>query len=800
MDMLLTDLKQALRNLRRKPGYTFLVIGMLAIGIAVSGTILSLMNALLFRPLPVRDPQRLVRLYMKQEGRTERRISYPDYVDFRSTTDVFEDAVATTLVGVGLEASNVSQQTLGEVVSTNYFSVLGIQITPGRIFGSSEEKSAIISHRLWERIYSSDPQIIGKQIRLNGDLFSIIGVAPKKFSGTFAGAQIDVWVPITQMGWLGADVLTDRAGPSVQFIGRLKNGISREQASAALNSIALQLERAYPKTESKRTGVELIAATLLHGGLRKGVSIFLTLMLAVSGLVILTSLANVANLVLISAAGKRREIAVRFALGAGRFSIFRQFLIENLLLTLSAGVVGFFLSLWCGTIIHSLNPIPSIPLQFDLGPDPRVFILLVLLSTLMGVLLGLVPQLQFRSSSLLPALQTEPGRATSSREASRLRSAFVICQVAVSLVLLISASLFFQSLRNAQFMSSGFEPERGLAVDVDLKSAQLNEQQGKEFYRELVRRVSALPGVESVAFADLAPLDIATGRIPIIVGKQQPFQVSFNRVSADYFKTLGIRLISGSEFSALTERSGELVSIINETMANRFWPGEVPLGKSFQLKEKNRVVRVIGVAQNVKYRTIGEDPEPHVYMAFEQNYEPSMTVLVRTKSSPGLLLESVQREVRSIRPGIQGFFARTLEQHTSFAMLPARLAAWLSGIFGIIALILSVMGIYGTVGYSVAMRTREIGIRLALGAKPSQILHWILNQGMIITGLGLAAGLLLAFAATRLLAKFLYGISASDLPTFGGVLFVLSIAALAACYFPARRALRIDPAKALRDA
>jgi predicted permease len=793
MDILAIDLKQALRNLLRKPGYTFLIIAMLAIGIAVSGTIFTMMNALLFRPMAVREPARLVRIYMKQDGHAERRVSYPEYTDLR-TSDVFEDAIATNLVGVGLDST---QQSLAEVVSPNYFSVLGIQPNPGTDFGSSHEKSAIISNSLWQRTYSSDPQIVGKQIRLNGEVLTIIGVAPAQFTGTFAGARIDAWVPITQVRWLGGDVLTDRVRPSVQVIGRLKKNISRQQAAATLTSVALRLEKMYPKSEGKRTGVELVDATLLHGSLRKGISIFLTLMLAISGLVVLTSVANVANLVLISATGKRREIAVRFALGAGKFSIFRQFLIENLLLTLLAGIVGFILSIWCGTIIQSLNPIPSIPIQFDLGPDPRVFIFLVILSALMGVLLGLVPQIQFRNSSLLPALQTEPGRATSNKEGSRLRSAFVICQVAVSLVLLIGAALFFQSLRNARFMTSGFEPQRGLAVDVDLKTTQLNEQQGKEFYRELKRRLLILPGVDSVAFANLAPLDIATGRIPIIVDKHQPLQVSFNRVSVDYFKTLGIRLISGSQFTPSLEQNGELATIINETMAHRFWPQEVPLGKTFRLND--RVVRVIGVAKNVKYRTIGEDPEPHIYIAYEQNYEPSMTVFVRTKGNPALLLESVQREVRSIRPDIQGFFARTLEQHASFAMLPAQLAAWLSGIFGSIALILSIMGIYGTVGYSVAMRTREIGIRLALGAKPSQILKWILNQGMIIIGIGMLAGLLFSFAVTQLLSKFLFGISASDLPTFFGVLLLLSITAIVACYLPARRALRIDPASALRN-
>ncbi|MCI0417442.1 ABC transporter permease, partial [bacterium] len=313
-----------------------------------------------------------------------------------------------------------------------------------------------------------------------------------------------------------------------------------------------------------------------------------------------------------------------------------------------------------------------------------------------------------------------------------------------------------------------------------------------------------LPSVESTALGDLAPLDIATARTAILVeGHQsapgQPvFQTSSNHINAGYFKTLGIQLISGADFAKTNQRNSQLVAIINETMAKRFWPGETPLGKTFRLAAENRIVTVTGVARNVKYRTIGEEPEPHIYLPVEQNYQPSLSIFVRTSVDPARLLETVQKEIRNVRPGIQGFFARTLEQHTSFAMLPARVAAWLSGIFGFIALILSVTGIYGTVGYSVAVQTREIGIRLALGAKPSQILGWVLTRGMVLAGVGLASGLLLAFAATRLLSRFLYGISATDLTTFLGVLLLLATATLAACYLPARRALRIDPASALR--
>jgi putative ABC transport system permease protein len=420
--------------------------------------------------------------------------------------------------------------------------------------------------------------------------------------------------------------------------------------------------------------------------------------------------------------------------------------------------------------------------------------------------LGLVPQLQFKTTSLLPALQSEPGRATSSRDISRYRSIFVVCQVAVSLILLIGAALFLQSLQHAEFMDPGFHPEKAMAVDLDLKLSRLNEEQGREFYKNLVERVSHLPGVESTAFGDLAPLDIATARTAILLDGYQSapgqpvFQISSNYISAGYFKTLAIPLVSGSDFTVANHKNSQLVAIINETMANRFWHGQTSLGKTFRLAGNNKLVTVNGVARNVKYRTLGEEPEPHLYLSVEQDYQSSLSLFVRTSSDPARFIETIQKEIRNIRPGIQGFFARTLEQHTSFAMLPARIAAWLSGIFAIIALILSVTGIYGTVGYSIAIQTKEIGIRIALGAEPSQILKWLILRGMILAGIGLVSGMLLALAGTKILAKFLFRISPTDLPTFVVVLLVLAFATLVACYLPARRALRIDPAKAMRDA
>jgi predicted permease len=803
-----SEIKQAFRSLFRKPGYALLALLMLGVGIAVNGTIFNLANAILLRPLPVHEPDQLMRLYMKQDGRSIRRVSYPDYKDFGSQTQIFDASLATVLVAVGIDSDNIHQQTLGEAVSPNYFSVLGIHAAHGRVFGSMEtsgsSRAAIISHRLWKNSYASDPQILGRQIRLNGDVFTIIGVAPVAFIGTFAGTIIDIWVPITQVQWVGPDIQNDRVMPTVHMIGRLKDGVTAEKANATVSSIALRLEQTYPRSESKRTGAELVPATLLHGNLRKGASIFLSLMLAIAGLVLLTAVANVANLVLISAAGKRREIAVRFALGAGRFSIFRQFLIENLILTLLAGIAGFILSLWVSTILPSLNPVPTAPIEFDLGPDPRVFAFSMGLAVLMGILLGLVPQLQLKTTSLLPSLQSEPGRATSGREASRLRSGFVISQVAASLVLLIGAALFLQSLRNARLMDAGFRPERGLAVDIDLKTARIPEEKGKVFYKSIITKLKTIPGVESAALGDLAPLDIATARTGVLIDGHQSnpgqpaFQLSSNFISDEYFKTLGISLVSGQDFDPSIENSSRLVVIINETMAKRFWPDQSAIGQTIRLADGNRLLTIIGVARNVKYRTLGEDPEPHIYLPFSQHYQDAMSIFVSTTRDPARFIDVIQREIRNLNPAVQGFFARTLIQHTSFTMLPARVAAWLSGIFGLIALVLAVLGIYGTVGYSVAVRTREIGIRLALGAQPSQVLRWVLTKGMILAVIGLISGLILAFAGTRLLSRFLYGISPSDAFTFIGVGLLLTVTAITACYFPARRAVHINPAVALR--
>ena len=803
------EIKQAFRSLFRKPGFAVLAVLMLGVGISVNGTIFNLANAILLRPLPVHEPETLMRLYMKQDGRSVRRISYPDYKDFETASDIFDDTLATVLVAVGINSEDLNLQTLGEAVTPNYFSALGIQAAPGRNFGSSEEmvgssRAAIISHRLWKNSYASDYQIVGKQVRLNGEVFTIIGVAPASFFGTFAGTIIDVWVPITQVQWVGPNIQNERSMPVVQMIGRLTEGVSSEKANAAVSSIASRLEQTYPGSESKRTGAELVPATLLHGSLRKGASIFLSLMLAISGLVLLTAVANVANLVLISAAGKRREIAVKFALGAGRFSIFRQFLIENLILTLLAGVTGFILSLWISTILPSLNPVPTAPIEFDLGFDPRVFAFSMGLAVLMGVLLGLVPQLQIKTANLLPSLQSEPGRATSGKEASRLRSGFVISQVAASLILLIGAALFLQSLRNARLMDAGFRPERAMAVDIDLNTARLSDENGKLFYKSIVEKIKALPSVESVSLGDLAPLDIATARTGVLIDGQQSapgqpvFQLSSNFISAEYFKTLGIPLVSGQDFDTAIENSSRLVVIVNETMVKKFWPDQSPIGQSFRLADGNRLLTIIGVARNVKYRTLGEDPEPHIYLPFAQHYQDAMSIFVSTSRDPARLIDIVQKEIRNLNPAVQGFFARTLEQHTSFTMLPARVAAWLSGIFGLIAFVLAVLGIYGTVGYSVAVRTREIGIRLALGAQPSEVLRWVLTKGMTLAMVGLLSGLVLAFIGTRLLSKFLYGISPSDAVTFLGVALVLAFTAILACYFPARRALHIDPAVALK--
>lgn len=813
MDKIWKDLRYGIRLLAKRPLFTFTAVFTLALGIGANATIFNLVNAVLLRPLPVQDPGRLARIYGIQAGH-QGGISFPDFEDYRNHSRVLSGLTATRLVTISLQRSEGSDQLLGEVVSANYFSVLGVPAEKGRMFYADNDnvetgQAAVISYGLWQRQFGKDADILGKAVNMNGNIFTITGIAGKAFKGTFAGAFTDVWIPIRDAAWLGTEWRQKRDMPVLQIIGRMKGDTNLAKAAAELSTISTRLEKSYPDTNRGKS-IKLGPATLLHGNLRKGISMFLTIVMAIVGFVLLTACANIASLLLISTAGRRREIAVRLALGASRFALLRQFLVETTLLSLLGGAAALFLSIWCSELLLRFNPIPSIPLRFDFGLDYRLASYTFLISIFSGIFLGLAPSMPFLKSDLIHGLKNESGMSTRGYQGSRLRNIFVISQVALSLILLIGAGLFLQSLNRAASVELGFDPNHGLAMDLDLKSLGYSDQKGMQLYDQILNRMNRVPGIQTASLANLAPLDFSTPHTGILVDGYQPesgansIPVSYNRVSPGYFQTLKISLKGGRDFTERDRADSPGVVIINETMANRFWPNQEVIGKQFRLEGKAsaailpKTVTVVGIAQNVKYRTLGEAPEAHLYFPFAQHYDPEMTLLVRTTTDPENMLQTVQRELQSVHGSIQGFFARTLLQHAAFSLLPARMAATLSSIFGAMALLLASVGIFGAVGYSVAQRTREIGIRMALGAQPQDILNLVIRYGVQIVAAGILIGVFASVGLTRFASTLLYGIDPVDPLTFLSVSSLLLLVALLACYLPARKAMRVEPTIALK--
>jgi predicted permease len=712
---------------------------------------------------------------------------------------------------VSLNDGGQSEQFLAEVVSGNYFSALGLRAERGRLLSAEDDRAgaepvAVVGDLVWRR-FGVDPPLIGKVLTLNGKTFTVVGVAPQGYSGIGAGIGVDIWVPVNQAApWLAPDMFTNRRTGRVQVLGRLQPGVSLTQAQAAMTARAQELQQAYPEA-NVGMGVLLDRARYLDNSLRGAITAFLGIIIALVGLLLLTVCANLTNLLLVRTAGRRREMVMRWALGASRVRLVRQLLTESLLLVLAGGVAGTLLGIWSASLLTRFNPLPAtIPLRFDLSPDIRVLGFALCASLLTGLILGLIPAVQASRANVASDLK-EGGGSLGSLHKSRLRNAFVISQVAVSMVLLIGAGLFLRSLWQTRAINIGFDPNNAVALDVDLKPRGFSEERGQRFYREMLRRMTALPEVRSATLSDLAPLDTATPFSEILIEGQEPLagehgiRVSFNRVGPAYFETIGIALRSGRGFDERDDANRTRVAVVNETMAQRFWPSQDPIGKTFRLLRGNETPRffeIVGVAREVKYRSLGEEPTPHFYVPFLQDYSPGMTLIVRISSDAGAALATIQRELQSQDRDVQGFFARTLIQHIGLAMLPARLAANFAGIFGGFALVLTALGIYGVVSHSSSHRTREIGLRMALGAQPAEVLSLILIQGGKLFGIGIAIGLAGALGVTRFLAGLLYGISPADPPTFTAVTILLAAVALVACYIPAQRAMKVDPIVALR--
>ncbi|HYL61047.1 MAG TPA: ABC transporter permease, partial [Candidatus Methylomirabilis sp.] len=811
-ETLVQDLKYAVRTLCRAPGYANVVILTLAVGIGVNTAIFSFFYGLILRPLPVKDPKSVVFAYNAAPRQRYGPVSYPEFVYLRdhntvlSGFSVFGGARMTLTNEKDPEANSTGELLQAMMVSSDYFSLLGENAAIGRTFLPEEDGApgahpvAVLSYELWQTRFGGDPGIIGKSLTLNLLPYTVIGIAPRNFDG-LSPQHIDLWVPVAMQSNVapGVDELSERNAYWLRTVGRLKPGVTRDQAQAALSVLERQYS-AQDKTDKSDPGrIALTAVTLVDPeGMEIAMPIAGVVMLAI-GLVLLIVCANVANLALARGVGRQKEIGIRLALGAGRLRVVRQLLTESLLLGLCGGAAGLLLAYWIADgILPFFHPPGEHALNLNVRPDLTVLVYTMALSLLCGVAFGLIPALRFSKQDLVGTMKevgTSGGRGASS---SRLRNMLVVTQVAMSLFLLIGAGLMVRALWKAQKVDPGFAIHNVLVLKTDMRLHEYNAARATTFENQMEERLKAMPGVAGVSLGALAPLGDSfwtTNLDPddrsFSAGAPIHF-VNFNRVRPEYFETLGVPIVQGREFTQADAAEERKVAVVSQSTAWHFWPGQNPIGKKF-----NSGVEVIGVAKDVRSVHLYAANELVLYELATSQDSTSLMIFVRTLGNPMGIIRSLPEVAHSIDPQISLTGSR-LEDNLAQWIWPAEMGALLSGALGLLALMLALTGIYGVISYAVNQRTHEIGVRMALGAQNSHVLRLVIGQGMRLVLLGVTIGILISLAGSRLLAQYLYGLSAVDAGTFAGVAVLLAGVAMLACWIPVRRAMRVDPMVALR--
>jgi len=808
LEILWQDLRYGLRMLLKNPGFTMIAVSTLGLGIGANTAIFTLLDKVLIRPLPVERPDQLV-TFVEDAGGAPGIFSYPLYTELRERNDVFSGVVAYDQKPFSLSDGSQSERVIGQIVSGNYFAALGVRPALGRFFLPEEDRTPgthpviAISHGLWQRRFGGDPAVIGKTVSLNNNRYTVVGVAPSEFTGTTRGVVNDVYVPImmqVQPGSGRSGFLDNRNAGWLQLIGRLKPNVSREQAQAALATPVEDANRNFPGNPDKDadqmgdpTKVFLMDGSRGHADRVKDLSLPLKLMMGVVGFVLAVACANVANLLLARASARRKEMAVRLAIGASRWRVVRQLLTESSILATLGGGAGLLVAYWgAGLLLGFQQQTNVVPRALDGSLDGRALGFTLGLSLLTGIVFGLAPALVASKSDFVASLKEDtPGLGRVVRRLS-LRNLLVVTQVALSLVVLICAGLCVKSLRELQAIDPGFEPAKVMTASFDLGQNGYNEARGRQFISQLSERVAALPGVESVSFARIVAFSDVPWIGPANIEGAKQQRANLNFISPNYFQTLGIPLVRGREFTSQDTASAPLVFIVNEAAARRYWPGQEAIGKRLNGGE------VVGVVRNSKERGLTADASPTIYKPLLQNYQSPLTLHLRTAMEGQPLLAALRREVRSLDGTLPVYDIGTLAQQRDGSLYTERLAAALLTLFGLLALSLAAVGIYGVLSYVVTERTREMGIRLALGARPRDLLRLVVGQGLVLTLIGLVIGVGASFALTRLIAKLLFGVSATDPLTFVVIPLLLTGVALLACWIPARRATRVDPLAALR--
>ena len=818
MQTLWQDLRYGARILLKRPGFTTVVALTLALGIGANTAIFGVVDRLLVRMLPVTEPERLVNLSGRDEkGRHDTSFSYPIYKDYRDQNDVFDGLLAYSETAMNLSEGGQPERVMGVLVSGNYFDVLGVTPALGRRFLPEEDRTpgthsvAVVSYGLWQRRFGADPKLVGRTITLNTYRFTVIGVAPAEFRGVRRGVSPDVYAPMQMIAqaWPARkpDDLNNRNFSWLDLMGRLKPGVTREQAQTAMSALSSRIMQVQPNTWPM---IALEDGSQGEIGEISDLRTPLKLLMATVALVLLIACVNVANLLLARAQTRSREMAVRLAVGASRYRLIRQLLTESLLLSLLGGLLGLWLAVWLSDALAAYSPPTgatggSAPPLLDARLDWRVLAFTATLSLLTGLLFGLVPAWRSSKPNLTVALKEESGAAGSGR--TRGRGALISAQIALSLVVLVCAGLCVRSLQKLQRIDAGFDAAKVLVMGLNLSLNGYKEEQGRQFYANLLERVSAAPGVEAASLARVVPLTGSGMRMSVGVegytpSDGKPINFDMNIVGPRYCATMKLPLVAGREFTANDDMSAPPVVIINEAAARTYWPNRNPLGKHLMMappgQGEPRAVEIIGVVAGSRYRSLTEAFRPGMLLPAAQHYTSDLSLHLRSAGDPASLIGSVRRELRALDPQLPATRVRTLEEQRRNSLYSERVTALLLSAFGGLALLLASLGIYGVMAYAVTQRTREVGIRMALGAQTGDVLRLMLRQGTWLIVAGVAFGLAGAFAATRLIKSFLYEVSATDPLTF--VLAALSLAsvALLACYIPARRATKVDPIVALR--
>jgi predicted permease len=777
-----------------------------ALGAGANTTVFTLLNAVLLRPLPVEAPARLAALFTVDVHNPGNLLcSYPNYKDYRDRNQVFSSLLVYSAVSVNMTGQGNPQSMVGQIVSGNYFQTLGVPMALGRSFTKEEDGApdanpvAVIGYGLWMRKFGGDRGIIGRGLELNGLAYTVIGVAPRGFQGLDTLLAGEVWVPMAMYrhiypypAWV-----EQRRALLFPVVGRLEPGVSLRQAEASLGTVVSDLERQYPQdNEGRRVKLTSLAEAAISPANRPTIATAGAALGIVAMLVLLIACGNLANLLLARAAGRGKEIAVRLAMGANRWRLVRHLLIESTVLALLGGAAGLLFARWARDILWSMRPPLFTYSSVHLDLDYRVFGYALAVSLAAGVIFGLVPALRATRTDLACDLKERGGLT----RGGATRSALVVAQVALSLVALIGAGLFARSLSNAARVDLGFSTERLGTVAFNLADWSYTEDRGREFNRRALERAAAVPGVAAAALAKDMPLNVGLARTVLLPGKESESGrfILTSLIGPGYLRTLGIPLLGGRDFSPLDNLDAPRVAIVNQVAAAYYWPGENAVGKRMRFFGDDRLAEVVGVARNANYQTVGEPPQALIYLPLGQSYSANGVLYIRASGDAATTLAAVRREVQSLDRNLR-LETETVDQTIRQALWAPRLTAWLLGAFGLLALLLSTIGIYGVVSYSVSQRTREIGVRMALGAKSGDVQLWIIGEGLRLVAIGVAAGLVIALVATRGIQSLLLATSAHDAVTFVTVPVFLTLVGLAACWLPALRATRIDPSTALRD-